>query len=135
MSDGYPEVEDQVGTRIEKVLLAALVAFLLVGGFWALQRIENRFPEPVLQTYGGSTYSLSQEGAPSVGIEDELGVTPLRGQIQRFQQVADNRRASLTKALAAQSKAGEDYKFRREEYRTAMQAGNPSVAQRTAFES
>lgn len=131
MAANYPEVEDQEGTRIEKVLIASLVAFLLVGGFWALSRIEASFPEPTLQGYGND----NQQGASTVSIEDELGVTPFRSQVQRLELVASNRKATLDKAKAAQQKANEDYKFRREEYRTAMQAGRVSSDQKTAFES
>lgn len=135
MATGYPEVEQQEGTRLEKFLLAALVAFLLVGGFWALSRIEDRFPQPVLRSYPADAYNGGTSEGRTLGVEDELGVTAIRNRLQQLQQVADNRHATLEKVRAAQRKADEDYKFRREEYRTAMQAGHASAAQRTAFES
>jgi len=134
MANGYPEVEDQEGTRIEKVLLAALVAFLLVGGFWALEQIETALPAPVLQSYGDSAYAPRTAGDSTVSVEDEVGVTKLRTEIQKFQVQSDKAGESLSSLLAAKGKAEETYKFRREEYRTAMQAGIASIAQRTAFE-
>jgi hypothetical protein len=130
MANGYPEIEDQEGTRIEKVLLAALVAFLLVGGFWALSRIEGYFPEPVL-----TSYEYLDQRILTVSVEEELGVNSVRGRVERLQRIANNRRTSLAKAVAAEAKAGEAYRFRREEYRTAMQAGNVTESQRSAYDS
>jgi len=135
MAKGFPEVEEQEGTRIEKVLLVALVAFLLVGSFWALERIESIFPSPVLQGYSDPNDTAGFPRDTSVSVEDEIGVTRLRSEIQKVQQQLDNRNSALAKALAAKNKAEEIYKFRREEFRTAMQAGNASEAQRSAFEA
>ena len=135
MANEFLEVEEQEGTRIEKVLLAALVAFLLVGGFWVLGRIEGSFPAPVLLSSTAINYNLSQTDGNAVSIEDELGVTQKRRDVAKLQQIVDNRNAVLTKALALQSKAEKEYKFRREEYRTAMQSGSALTRMRTGFES
>ncbi len=134
MSNSYSEIEEQEGTRIEKVLLFALVAFLLVGGFWVFSRIESLLPAPELQNV--SNYSeLGMPNTQALSIEEELGIPKLRNEVQKLQKIADNRQATLANVLAAQSKAEEEYKFRREEYRTAMQAGTVTKNQRSVFEA
>lgn len=108
---------------MEKVLLAALVAFLLVGGFWVQGRFEELIPAPVLQSYDGRQ-----------GIEDEVGVSPLRSRVDKLQVVANNRQSTLGGKENARDEAAKKYEFRREEYRTAMEAGGASAVQRGAFE-
>jgi hypothetical protein len=137
MANGYPEVEEQESTRIEKVLLTALVAFLLVGGFWALSRIESAFPSPELQTYQydyGYAYPTGEDRQGS-SVEDDLGITSIRSEVKKIEGVLSNRRAALDKAQAAQQEVAEKYEFRREEYRTAMQSGRVTAAQQSSYES
>jgi len=135
MHSGYPEVEEQEGTRIEKVLLAALVAFLLLGGFWTLDRMEGYFPRPVLATNIESNGYSAPDPTNTVSVESELGISPKRDRLNRVAEIANNRRATLAVVEAASRKAEADYEFRREEYRTAMQAGHPADAENKKFEA
>jgi hypothetical protein len=132
MSNAYPEVEMQEGTRIERVLLVALVAFLLVGGYWALDRIESRFPEPQLESFSQTDVHDRPENT-ATSVEDELGVPPIEARVAKLQAAYDNRNAAITKFRTAEQKQRTTYEFRREEYRTAMEAHNPANSQRDAF--
>jgi hypothetical protein len=132
MGSSYTEVEEQERTRIEKVLLFALVSFLLVGGFWSLGRIGEFFPVPILSS---SQLQVNSSATTDVGIEEEVGVPAVRARVEKLQEIANNRQATLSRAQEAQHKAEKAYEFRREEYRTAMEAHRATGSQQSAFEA
>ena len=133
--NGYPEVEEQEGTRLEKFLLFILVAFLLMGGFWVFDRIQEVIPQPVLRgEYEGTSmpWARGQFGTP---VEDELGVSPLRKQAAKKQEVVTHLNDAFVNAEATQTKAELEYKFQREEFRTAIESGSAKGKNASKFES
>jgi len=94
------EVEDIQTTRSEKLLAVVLTIFLLIGGLWTYQRIDDEVREAV----------AVGEVRPS--IEDQAAIDRLR-QAQR-------EAAAAARELGA---ARDNLELRREAYRTALDAG------------
>jgi hypothetical protein len=124
MTTGYREIEEFEMTRIEKLLLCGLVVFLLVGMFWVLDRTEELIPRPILTAQQREYGAIPPTGQP---IEEELGVPAAKAQADRQQVIVDRRETELKKRETAYQDANQAYLFKREEYRTAMEAGKSNA--------
>ncbi|MBW3622090.1 MAG: hypothetical protein KY468_01615 [Armatimonadetes bacterium] len=129
--NGYREVEELEMTRVEKMLVVGLVVFMLIGGFWVLNRIETLVPKPVL-----SQDHYVPEGIPiqKPPIEEELGIPALRKQVERLQSEYQQRANVLSSRREAYEEAENAYQFRREEFRTAIEAGRATPALEAAHQ-
>jgi hypothetical protein len=97
------EVEDIQTTKSEKLLAIVLAIFLLIGGVWIYQRIDDEVREAV----GAGIVE------PSPADQEALG---------RLEE-AEAMRMLAAEELAA---ARDDLELRREAYRTALDAGRPA---------
>ena len=113
------DLEDQQveTTRFEKVLAVVLVIFLLVGGFWVLEKLERIPDRPDWEQ------ARWQLGIPSL----EENVAGIRREVNLAEQLAQ-------KTQQARAEAQTEYEFRREEYRTALDAGIESASKQQAYE-
>jgi hypothetical protein len=97
------DVEELHTTKSEKLLAFVMVVFLLIGGIWSYQEIDDRVRASI-----------------------ELG-----GPTREEQAALDRQSAAQEKLFAAnnrQAKAREDVAFTREEFRAALDADEPSAA-------
>jgi hypothetical protein len=131
MPNGYREVEELEMTRVEKMFVLGLIVFLLIGGFWMLGQIETLVPEPIVSK---NDYRSSNAIVQKVPIEDELGIPPLRSEVERLQKDADQRQSVMSSRERTFQEADSAYRFRREEYRTAMEAGRVAPTQVAAYQ-
>ena len=97
------DVEELQTTKSEKLLAFVMVAFLLIGGVWSYQEIDDRVR---------SSIELAQ---PTAG-----EAAALRTRNQASQR--------LFRAERRQQQARREVGFRREEFRAALDAGRPSGA-------
>jgi hypothetical protein len=98
------DVEEIQTTKSEKLLAAVLVVFLLIGGIWTYQKIDDYVADAVDIDY-------SYRGSP----ED-----------QALLDRAGRSRERLTQTTSARAEAREDLELSREAYRTALEAGSPA---------
>lgn len=99
------DVEEIETTKSEKLLAVVLAIFLLIGGIWAYQKIDDWVAGP-------PAYSRA-----------EVPLTPQdRAAIDRMQQV----QARVGRATAEQVSARQNLELKREAYRTALDAGQPA---------
>lgn len=104
-------------TWAERVLWLLTVVFLLVGGLWAYSRIDE-VPE-----------------RPDYGLFLEKADLPaLQGKLSGAQAELQEERSRLDQAQAVRAEAESEYLFRREEYRTAVEAGTAAPALKETFE-
>ena len=103
------EVEDIETTNGEKLLAAVLALFLLIGGLWAYQEIDDRVRDAIPVDYRGTP---SEQAA-----------------IAR----AEAAQAALVRAEEDRAAALENLELRREEYRTALDAGQRAPALARAY--
>lgn len=108
------EVDEVESSRAEKLLAIGLVAFLLVGGFWVMDRLGSVPRQPDYVTIAASV------GLPAV----EESYRKVEADFLRAQEGAQQ-------AAAAAEQARSEYEFRREEYRVALERGvsDPELAQ------
>lgn len=99
------DVEDIQTTKSEKLLAIILTSFLLIGGVWTYQRIDDEVREAV----GAGVVE------PSPADQEALG---------RLEE-AEARRSAAAQELAS---ARDDLELRREAYRTALDAGRSAPA-------
>jgi hypothetical protein len=99
------DVEEIQTTKSEKLLAAVLVVFLLIGGIWTYQKMDDYVADAV-----DIDYSYRGTG------ED-------RAAIDRAQRA----RERVAEATAARAEAREDLVLSREAYRTALEAGSPAA--------
>ncbi len=107
--------QDEVETsRAEKLLALGLVVFLLVGGFWVMDRLGSVPKAPDYQAIAAGG------GLPAA----EQAYFAAQADYQRAEQAAAEARAAMDQARA-------DYEYRREEYRVALERGvdDPALAQ------
>jgi len=97
------DIEELQTTKSEKLLALVLVVFLLIGGVWSYQKIDDRVRETI-------------EFAEPPAME--------RAAMDRYN--AAQRR--LNAATSSQEQARRDVEFRREEFRAALDADRPSAA-------
>jgi hypothetical protein len=99
------EVEDIQTTRSEKLLTVVLAIFLLIGGVWTYQRIDDEVRE--------ATAVEQVEPSP----KDQAA-------LDRLQQAEER----LSAATQEQAAARDNLELRREAYRTALDAGRSAPA-------
>jgi len=103
------DVEDIQATRTEKLLAALLTAFLLLGGIWTYQKIDDVVRDHI------SVPSFASPGRAS----------------QRLQEV----QTRASRASGERQRALETLELRREAYRTALDAGQPAAALRRQYDA
>lgn len=111
------EQERAEATRAEKVLALGLVIFLLLGGLWVLDRLGDI---PARPDYGA--------------LADRYGLAPLEQEVSRLQVDLNQARQALEQAQENESRARVQYEFRREEYRTALDAGRDDPERKAAYQ-
>lgn len=104
-----PDVEDIQTTRTEKLLAVLLAAFLLLGGIWTYQKIDDVVRSHV------AVPSFAAPGPAS----------------QRHQEA----QTRASQASAQRQRALENLELRREAYRTALDAGQSAAALRGEYEA
>jgi hypothetical protein len=95
------DVEEIQTTKSEKLLAVVLAVFLLIGGIWAYQRIDDEVAR-----------ALAPSGEVQLSPEEEAA-------IQRFNQA----QGELNRSADRAARAREELELKREEYRTALDAG------------
>jgi hypothetical protein len=95
-----------------------------------LSQIEMLVPEPVMSQ---NAMQYSPALVQRVPIEDELGIPPLRTEVDRLRKEANEHRSVANARERSFNDADRAYQFRREEYRTAMEAGRTAPAQVSAY--
>ena len=103
------DVEDIQTTRSEKLLAVLLAAFLLLGGIWTYQKVDDVVRGHV------SVPSFASAGPASLGFQEA----------QRRAAAASERRG----------RALQDLELSREAYRTALEAQEPAAALRKKYEA
>ena len=98
-----PDVEELHSTKSEKLLAFVMVAFLLIGGVWSYQEIDDRVQRSI------------ELAAPTTA---EASALRRRDQAQQ----------RLVQANSRQARTRRDVDFRREEFRAAVDAGRPAGA-------
>jgi hypothetical protein len=96
------DIEDLHTTKSEKLLAFVMLVFLLIGGVWAYQEIDDR------------VRSAIELGKPSAA---DAAAIKRRDDAQRRVFAADR----------AQANARREVEFRREEFRAALDAGRPAA--------
>ena len=104
------DVEEIQTTRSEKVLALVLMVFLLIGGIWAYQRIDDEVRE-------------------AVGVEDVIPTAEQQAAIDRV----DRARLQLERANEELRASRDNLELRREAYRTALDAGRQAPALERAY--
>lgn len=120
-----PEVEEAETSRAEKLLAIGLVIFLLIGGFWVVDRLGSLPKPPDYQA-----------------ISDRLGLSRLSEEYQRLSGDYARGVEAAQQAQGDLNKARAEYEYRREEYRVGLERGvnDPALARaheaaRAAFET
>ncbi len=104
------EIEEIETTKSEKLLALVLSVFLLIGGIWAYQEIDDAIQGP---SDPEAVYLTAAE-------EEAMGRH-------------SDARVRVERALAAEAAARERLELAREEYRTALDAGRPAPRLRRAY--
>ena len=105
------DVEDVQTTRGEKLLAFVLTVFLLIGGVWTYQKIDD-----VVRDTSAPDYSY--RGTPA----EQAAVARLNTAQQRYQG-----------AVREQARATQNLELRREAYRTALDEGRRAPQLRQAY--
>jgi len=105
------EVEDVQTTRGEKLLAVVLTIFLLIGGVWTYQKIDD-----VVRDRSAPDYSY--RGTPT----EQAAVARLNAAQQRYQG-----------SVNEQARATQNLELRREAYRTALDEGRRAPQLRQAY--
>jgi hypothetical protein len=100
------DVEELQTTKSEKLLALVLVVFLLIGGVWSYQKIDDWVRDRVEQ--------------PSPSGQEAI-------------RRANQARQRLFRTQRQESRARSQLEFRREAYRTALEADDPSAALRARY--
>jgi hypothetical protein len=95
------DVEEIESTKSEKLLAAVLAIFVLIGGIWTYQKIDDYVAE-----------WLAPSGPVELSAED-------RAAVERYNQAQER----LAQADQTEVRAGENLVLAREAYRTALDAG------------
>jgi len=101
------DVEEIETTKAEKLLAVVLTVFLLVGGIWLYTRIDD-------WTHTTSTYALTPAEQSAVS-------------------AAAHARSQLSAASVNSSQARQDLELKREAYRTALEAHQPTERLRVQY--
>ncbi len=113
-----PNVESEVveSTRAEKVLAVGLVLFLLIGGWWVMERLGSIPTRPDYASFQ-ATFDIERQ----------------RWELSRADQSLEAARQILSEKERALAEARADYEFRREEYRVALEEGRADAALQAAY--
>lgn len=111
------ELELRELTRVEKVLALGLTVFLLLGGMWVLHRIPRAVPAP--------SHQLLHEQLAQIRAGSGLGAE--EATLSRLHQ-------EVHEAEMRASQKSAEHVFRREEYRTALDAGRDDPVLRAAYQ-
>jgi hypothetical protein len=103
-----PDVEQLQSTKSEKLLAVVMAVFLLMGGIWAYQRIDDR-------------------------VRDWLPLRDPTASEQRALQRQERAQQRLFRAEGAVRSARSELELRREAYRTALDADEPAGRLRTRY--
>jgi outer membrane murein-binding lipoprotein Lpp len=106
------DVEEIETTKSEKLLAAVLAIFVLIGGIWTYQKIDDYVAD-----------WLAPSGEVELSAQDESAIAKLE---------AAEREAA--RADEAEARAGERMVLAREAYRTALDAGQPAEQLRLEYE-
>lgn len=106
------DVEEIETTKSEKLLAAVLAIFVLIGGIWTYQKIDDYVAE-----------WLAPTGQVELSAEDEAAIAELNAASEE-----------LARADRAEAEAGERMVLAREAYRTALDAGQPAAELRQQYE-
>lgn len=106
------DVEEIETTKSEKLLAAVLAIFVLIGGIWTYQKIDDYVAE-----------WLAPTGQVELSAQDEAAIAELEA-AQREAARADE----------AEAQAGERMVLAREAYRTSLDAGQPAEQLRREYE-
>lgn len=108
-----PEAVEAETSRAEKLLAFGLVVFLLIGGFWVMERLGSVPGRPDYQA-----------------ISAAVGVPAVEPAYRQASADYERAAAATDEALRAMDQARSDYEFRREEYRVALERGldDPALA-------
>src|SRR6185312_4859049 len=101
------DVEEIETTRAEKLLAVVLAVFLLVGGIWFYDRIDD-------WTRSSRTYALTAAEQAAVN-------------------AADRAQSELREASTVAAQARQNLELTREAYRTALEAHQPAERLRRAY--
>jgi hypothetical protein len=104
-------------TRFEKVLALGLTIFLLVGGLWVLERLNWAVPGP----------SSEELNARLAAIRHAAKLDEQQGKLFQLEQELSRLEIKLSQRTV-------EYEFRREEYRTALDAGRDDPVRRAAYQ-
>jgi uncharacterized membrane protein YphA (DoxX/SURF4 family) len=102
------DVEQLESTRSEKLLALVLAVFLLIGGIWAYQELDDWVRDAV----------------------------PLRNPTAAEQRALDRFSSAQSRRFRAENRVGEmrrELELRRERYRTALDAGDPAARLRAEY--
>ncbi|RJQ06306.1 MAG: zinc ribbon domain-containing protein [Bacillota bacterium] len=113
-----PETEEIESSRVERLLAVGLVAFLLVGGFWVLDRLGSIPQRP-----------------DYAAIAEAQGLTRVEPAFREAEADYLRAQAAVAQAGEAMERARSDYEYRREELRVAIELGVESPALTQAYES
>jgi hypothetical protein len=102
------DIEQLESTKSEKLLAVVLAVFLLVGGIWAYQEIDDRVRSAL----------------------PERQATPADAQVF---DALNRTQGTRLKAEGAVRRARQELELRREDYRTALDAGEPAAALRLRY--
>lgn len=105
------EVEEIETTRSEKLLAIVLAAFMLVGGVWAYEKVDE-IGRPA------TIFSPISAGSPAD-----------RATVDKFRAA----QSDAFRARNARRRAVSALELRREAYRTALEAGQPTTGLRTSY--
>jgi hypothetical protein len=105
------DVEDIQTTTSEKLLALVLAGFLLIGGIWVYQRIDD-------------------EVGDAVAVEDVQPSAADQATLQRLEDA----QVRLDAATQARAEARDNLELRREAYRTALDAGRQAPQLERAYE-
>jgi flagellar biogenesis protein FliO len=105
------DVEDVQTTRGEKLLAVVLTVFLLIGGIWTYQKIDD-----VVRDTSAPDYSY--RGTPA----EQAAVARLNAAQRRYQS-----------SVREQARATQNLELRREAYRTALDEGRGAPQLRQAY--
>lgn len=103
-------------TRFEKVLAFGLTIFLLVGGIWVLNRLDWVVPRP----------SGEDLHARLAAIARDAKLDEQQGQLLQLEQQLAGLEIQVSQRTI-------EHEFRREEYRTALDAGRDDPVRRAAY--
>lgn len=117
-------------TTTEKLLAIVLAAFLLVGGVWAYEKVDEIGAPASAQSFdelnGGGFYT------PDGNFVPQGTLAPAERQALNTESRA---RRELRRSENQQAQALGELEFTREEYRTAIEAGQPVAELEQAYET